>query len=81
MKVNLNGVLELGPDERYEGFQEKLINWISSNGWKAEKVGGIKIPVKLHMKMQAGSGAAIFDTNNKKYSNKRYFLSRTWDTN
>lgn len=85
MHLKLDGLIHIKTGISNGEFHEKLHDWIAQNGWESHNAGAIEVPGKSLIPVQVGSGTAVFHpdysrNSNNPETNKRYFLSRTWDS-
>ncbi|PMC36331.1 hypothetical protein CJ195_16135 [Bacillus sp. UMB0899] len=84
MRLLINRLIETDHIQSKEQFELELGEWLLKKGFTSIQDHSTILPHNLSSPVKAGNGTAVFHSNysidqTDLISNRRYFLSRTWD--
>lgn len=85
MQLVFNGSIQICSDESNINFQKELERWIVEKGWGLTNLMTTELPSETIAPIQVGIGTAIFHPEynvnlSANGTQKRFYLSRVWDT-
>lgn len=85
MRFQINKLIETTSLESMEQFNNELEQWLIEKGYTSLLHNTMELPSELSAPMNIGGGTAVFHSkynsrDNSLSTNRRYFLSRIWDS-